>query len=84
MDLDEEVYNITHSLGQPSFHQSVSEDHLWSYEKQLSSRFDGGTRKLELTYLYSRLLMEWIDTTTTAASEIDSLEKSDGNEFIKA
>ena len=78
-----DIHNITRWVEQSKFDPSVSEDKLLDYERQLRSRLDRRSRKLDLTHLYSRLLTEWIGTPTSADSEANSLENSDSEESFE-
>ena len=80
IDHDSDVHNVTRWLEQSRSDPSVSEDKLLDYEKQLRAQLDRGSRKLDLTHLYSRLLTEWIGTPTSADSEANDLENSDSED----
>jgi hypothetical protein len=79
-DLDvwsyDELKNISRWLHQSNYDPSVPDEMLMKFEKELRSRLDIKSRKLELADLYSRLLTEWIDSPNLEDTESSMLENT--------
>ncbi|KAK2873446.1 hypothetical protein FQN49_002369 [Arthroderma sp. PD_2] len=56
--------NIRRWLAQSRYDSTVTESMLLKFEDQLRSKLDQQSRKLDLAYLYSQLLIEWTDAST--------------------
>lgn len=79
-DLDiwsnDELENIRRWLHQSEYDPSVPEATLNKFEQQLQSQLEIKSRKLDHADLYSRLLMEWIESSSNGDSESDMVESS--------
>ena len=80
-----ELHNVRRWLDQSVYDSSVPEAKLLAFEQRLRSRLDTGTRKLDLAHLYSRLLTEWIGTTSasTDPNELEGSGSDDSFEMVK-
>ncbi|KAI1918169.1 hypothetical protein LOZ12_002623 [Ophidiomyces ophidiicola] len=61
-----QLENISRWVEQSRYDPTVPESMLIDFETELRSRLDRQTRKLDLADLYSRLLIEWINTSSPA------------------
>lgn len=68
LNLQNPVWNIDLWLQQSSYDASIPHQQLQSYEAFLRSKLEVKSRKLGLAHLYSRLIAEWLDPSTTPIS----------------
>ena len=62
---DVSLLNMKRWLGQSYFDDSIPEEMLQSFDKQLRCQLDVQTRRLDLADLYSRLLREWLNSNNS-------------------
>ena len=70
-------------VDQSKYDPSISETTLAKYEEELRSSLDVHTRKLNLSALYSRLLIEWIESPKTGDEEPPSDEMDEGFDMVQ-
>ena len=75
--------NVARWLQQSKFDPSIPDSILLKYERQLRSKLDVRSRRMDLAHLYSQLLTEWIGTPVPTESEVDSLAKSDSDDSFE-
>ncbi|KAI3327740.1 hypothetical protein HD806DRAFT_483779 [Xylariaceae sp. AK1471] len=69
---DHRIINIELWLQQSSYDTSIPFQMLQSYETLLRSKLEVESRKLSLGHLYSRLVTEWMNSSTPMSEETDS------------
>lgn len=74
---ESELENIIRWLDQSRYDPTVPESMLQGFEAELRSRLDRQTRKLDLADLYSRLLIEWINTPGSNEQDVETLDASE-------
>lgn len=74
---DPVIANIQRWLDQARYDSSIPKHVLRSFEDQLRSKLEIQSRKLSLADLYSRLLTEWMDPSTTSASTSTTASSKD-------
>ncbi|KAF3492418.1 uncharacterized protein GIQ15_01935 [Arthroderma uncinatum] len=68
--------NIRRWLAQSRYDSTVTDSMLLKFEDQLRSKLDQQSRKLNLAYLYSQLLIEWTDASEEElVPELSKFEK---------
>ena len=75
--------NIARWTHQSVYDPSVPKTKLHDFEDQLRLYLDQGSRKLELAHVYSRLLTEWIKSSSSANIEPEDLEGSGSDESFE-
>ena len=70
-------------VDQSKYDPSIPEATLAKYEEDLRSTLDVHSRKLNLAALYSRLLIEWIESPKTGDEEAPSAEMDDGFDLVQ-
>ena len=75
--------NINRWTTQSLYDTSVPESKLLAFEQKLRSHLEQGCTKLDLAHLYSRLLTEWIGSSTSAEAESEDLEGSGSDESFE-
>lgn len=80
---DPTITNIKRWLDQARYDSSIPSHMLESFEEQLRSKLEIQSRKLSLADLYSRLLTEWTDPSTTKEKDVQtrSASLSEEDEF---
>ncbi|EER23699.1 hypothetical protein CPC735_050690 [Coccidioides posadasii C735 delta SOWgp] len=71
-----ELENIDRWLHQSQYDPTIPESMLVNFESELRSRLDRQTRKLDLADLYSRLLIEWINSPSSSDGDAERLDSS--------
>ncbi|KAI0878529.1 hypothetical protein GGS24DRAFT_443235 [Hypoxylon argillaceum] len=73
---DSRISNIDLWLQQSSYDPSVPFKMLQSYEELLRSKLEVQSRKLSIGYLWSRLVTEWMNSSTPMSEAPDSADES--------
>ncbi|PGH27769.1 hypothetical protein AJ80_00557 [Polytolypa hystricis UAMH7299] len=66
---ESELHNIRLWLHQSKYDASVPQERLEQFERQLRARLDVRSQQLNLADLYSKLLIEWIDSPKSGDAE---------------
>ncbi|GAW15045.1 hypothetical protein ANO14919_044530 [Xylariales sp. No.14919] len=74
---DPQVLNIDLWLQQSSYDASIPSQMLQSYETLLRSKLEVQSRKLGMAHLWSRLVTEWMNSSTPMGAVPDSSPKTD-------
>ncbi|KAK3946224.1 hypothetical protein QBC46DRAFT_348815 [Diplogelasinospora grovesii] len=73
------VKNIEQWLAQSRYDDSIPESKLADFECQLRAKLDIQSRKLDMAHLYSRLLTEWMDQSSSDSNSSRRLPRAGGD-----